>query len=61
MESERQDRSSEDTTENREHVSNTAENRDALAEQARRVDATAPASTDTPIEGTGGQASEDTS
>lgn len=41
---------SEDTTEAREHMRNVEENTRALADQARRVDATAPESTDRPVE-----------
>lgn len=42
---------SEDTTEAREHMRNVQENTEALADQARRVDASAPDSTDRPVEG----------
>lgn len=42
---------SEDTTEAREHMRNVQENTDALANQARRVEATAPDTTDRPVEG----------
>ena len=42
---------SEDTTEAREHMRNVQENTEALADQARRVDASAPESTDRPVEG----------
>jgi hypothetical protein len=42
---------SEDPRQAQEHMRNVQENRDALEEQARRVDASAPASTDRPIEG----------
>lgn len=42
---------SEDTTEARQHMRNVQENREALEEQARRVDASAPDSTDHPVEG----------
>lgn len=54
---------SEDTTQNRQNIANVKEGHDALEEQARRVEATAPASTDHPIEGMGDRAtgSEDTS
>src|SRR5690349_2851909 len=41
---------SEDTREAREHMRNVEENTRALAEQARRVEATAPESTDRPVE-----------
>jgi hypothetical protein len=44
-------RGSEDNSENLEHMRNVQENTDALAEQARRVEATAPDSTDRPVEG----------
>lgn len=42
---------SEDNSENLEHMRNVQENTDALAEQARRVEASAPDSTDRPVEG----------
>src|SRR5688500_7548533 len=42
---------SEDTSEAREHMRNVQENTEALADQARRVEATAPDSTDRPVEG----------
>lgn len=42
---------SEDNRENLEHVRNVEENRQALEEQARRVDASAPDSTERPVEG----------
>lgn len=42
---------SEDNRQNLEHVRNVQENTEALADQARRVDATAPDSTDRPVEG----------
>ena len=42
---------SEDPREAREHVRNVQENREALEEQARRVEASAPDSTDRPVEG----------
>lgn len=42
---------SEDTSEAREHMRNVRENTEALAAEARRVEATAPASTDRPVEG----------
>jgi hypothetical protein len=41
----------EDTSEAREHMRNVRENTEALAAEARRVDATAPASTDRPVQG----------
>lgn len=40
-----------DDREAREHVRNVRENTEALEDQARRVEATAPASTDRPVEG----------
>ena len=40
----------ESTTESRRHVENAAENRDALEAQAQRTRATAPASTDAPVD-----------
>jgi hypothetical protein len=43
---------SEDTTEAREHMRNVRENTEALAAEARRVEATAPAGTDRPVQGT---------
>jgi hypothetical protein len=42
---------SEDTSEAREHMRNVQENTEALADQARRVEATAPDTTDRPVEG----------
>ena len=42
---------SEDTTEAREHMRNVQENTEALADQARRVEASAPESTDRPVQG----------
>lgn len=42
---------SEDNSEALEHMRNVQENTDALAEQARRVEASAPDSTDRPVEG----------
>jgi hypothetical protein len=42
---------SEDATEAREHMRNVQENTEALADQARRVEATAPDTTDRPVEG----------
>jgi hypothetical protein len=44
-------RGSEDNSEALEHVRNVQENTDALAEQARRVEASAPDSTDRPVQG----------
>lgn len=41
----------EDPSEAREHVRNAQENTEALAGQARRVEATAPDSTNRPVEG----------
>ena len=41
----------EDPGQAREHVRNVQENTEALADQARRVEATAPDSTDRPVEG----------
>lgn len=41
----------EDASKAREHMRNVQENTEALAEQARRVEATAPDSTDRPVEG----------
>src|SRR5688500_1475851 len=54
---------SEDTTKNREAMAEVAEGHRALEEQARRIEATAPATTDKPIEGLGDKAtgSEDNS
>lgn len=43
-------RGSEDTSEARQHVRNAHENAEALAEQARRLEAHAPAGTDTPVQ-----------
>ena len=45
---------SEDTSAAREHMRNVRENTEALAEEARRVEASAPESTDRPVEGTRG-------
>jgi hypothetical protein len=42
---------SEDNSENLEHMRNVQENTEALQEQARRVEASAPESTDRPVEG----------
>ncbi len=42
---------SEDASEAREHMRNVQQNTEALADQARRVEATAPESTDHPVEG----------
>jgi hypothetical protein len=42
---------SEDTSEAREHMRNVRENTEALAAEARRVEASAPTSTDRPVEG----------
>jgi phosphomevalonate kinase len=42
---------SEDTSAAREHMRNVQENTQALADQAHRVDATAPAGTDRPVQG----------
>lgn len=42
---------SEDNRENLEHVRNVQENTEALADQARRVEASAPDTTDRPVEG----------
>ena len=42
---------SDDPRQAQEHVRNVQENRDALEDQARRVDASAPESTDRPVEG----------
>lgn len=54
---------SEDTTRNEQAMDDVAEGHRALEEQARRIEATAPATTDRPIEGMGDQAtgSEDNS
>jgi hypothetical protein len=54
---------SEDTTQSRANSDAVAEGRDALEAQARRIEATAPASTDQPIQGLGDRAtgSEDNS
>jgi hypothetical protein len=41
----------EDASEAREHMRNVQENTEALADQARRVEATAPDTTDRPVEG----------
>jgi hypothetical protein len=41
----------EDASQAREHVRNAQENTEALADQARRVEASAPDSTDRPVEG----------
>lgn len=41
----------EDTSQAREHLRNVQENTEALAEQNRRVEASAPDSTDRPVEG----------
>lgn len=42
---------SEDTTQNRREMANVAEGHAALEAQARRIEATAPATTDQPIQG----------
>lgn len=47
---------SEDTTQAQQNMANVAEGHQALEEQARRVEATAPATTDKPIQGMGDQA-----
>jgi hypothetical protein len=47
---------SEDTTQNQKDMDAVAEGHAALEEQHRRVEATAPATTDRPIEGLGDQA-----
>lgn len=54
---------SEDTTQSRNNMANVAEGHEALEAQARRVQATAPASTEQPIQGLGDRAtgSEDNS
>ena len=44
---------SEDPSKAREHVRNAEENRDALEAQSQRTGATAPASVDQPVRGTG--------
>ena len=46
-------RASENASEAREHVRSAEENRDALEAQSQRTEATAPASVDEPIRGTG--------
>jgi hypothetical protein len=47
----RGDQGNEDTSEAREHMRNVRENTEALADEARRVEASAPDSTDRPVEG----------
>ncbi len=54
---------SEDNSENLEHMRNVQENTEALQDQARRVEASAPDSTNRPVEGlhVDGMGGEDTS